>query len=207
MNLPEKIKTVDELKEVSIVINKSTFIAQIFPVLSEDDARNFLSGSKKKYYDASHHCYAYKLINGVTHYSDAGEPNGTAGIRILNAIDHFQLNNQLIIVSRIFGGIKLGVGPLGKAYYEASYQVISASKIKNKLLYKKAKIISDFENINPIYRILENHKSIITDLNYKNFVEIEVLLPHQEISLIEEKLKNSGKNKILLNLSTEFLYK
>lgn len=207
MNLPEEIKTVDELKEVSIVINKSTFIAQIFPVLSEDDTRNFLSGSKKKYYNASHHCYAYKLINGVTRYSDAGEPNGTAGIRILNAIDHFQLNNQLIIVSRIFGGIKLGVGPLGKAYYEASYHVISASKIKNKLLYKKAKIISDFENINPIYRILENHKSIITGINYENFVEIEVLLPHQEISLIEEKLKNSGKNKILLNLSTEFLYK
>ena len=207
MNLPDEIKTIDDVYEVTTVINKSIFIAQIFPVLSEDDVRNHISDSKKKYYEASHHCYAFKLVNGVKRYSDAGEPNGTAGIRILNAIEHFHINNQLIIVSRIFGGIKLGVGPLGKAYYEAGYQVISSSKITKKLLYRKANISSEFEYVSIIHRILDTHKSMITAINYENTLEIEVLLPYKEISIIQEKLKNSGKNKIFLSYSTEFLYK
>ena len=78
-----------------------------------------------------------KLANGTVRYSDAGEPNGTAGLRILNAIEHFNLSNQLVIVSRIFGGVKLGVGPLGKAYYESAHKVIDKSKISREISFQE----------------------------------------------------------------------
>jgi putative IMPACT (imprinted ancient) family translation regulator len=137
MNLPDEIRTIDEFREVTATIKKSNFIAQVYSINSEEDFKSHLTKAKKKYYDASHHCYAYKLVNGNVRYSDAGEPNGTAGVRILNAIEHFNLVNQLVIVSRIFGGIKLGVGPLGKAYYESAIQVLSESKINTNICIKK----------------------------------------------------------------------
>ena len=161
MNLPDEIRTIDEFQEVTTTVNKSNFIAQVYPITSEDVFKEHLTKAKKKYYDASHHCYAYKLVNGNFRYSDAGEPNGSAGIRILNAIEHFKLVNQLVIVSRFFGGIKLGVGPLGKAYYQSAHQVLNDSKIITKSLFQKVEILSDIDHASLIHRILANHKSII----------------------------------------------
>ena len=97
----------------------------------------------------------FQISNGTVRYSDAGEPSGTAGIRIQNAIEHFNLSNLLIIVSRIFGGIKLGVGPLGKAYYQSAYNVLNDSKITTKQLFQKVTISSNFDHISLIHRILQ----------------------------------------------------
>ncbi|MCB9247399.1 MAG: YigZ family protein [Ignavibacteriales bacterium] len=77
---------------------------------------------------------------GEEKYSDDGEPNGTAGLRIYNAINHFELNNVLVVVVRYFGGTKLGVGPLGKAYYNCALEVLDSSKKSNLLNLKKLKL-------------------------------------------------------------------
>ncbi|MFI5238058.1 MAG: YigZ family protein, partial [Ignavibacteriales bacterium] len=102
MNLPEKIRTIDNFKELTFKEKKSAFIAQVYSVNSVKAADEFLSETKKKYYDASHHCFAYKLIDATIRYSDSGEPSGTAGVRILSAIDHFNLSNQLVVVTRYY---------------------------------------------------------------------------------------------------------
>ena len=207
MNLPDEIRTIDEFREVTTTIKKSNFIAQVYSIISEDDFKLHLTNAKKKYYDASHHCYAFKLVNGNVRYSDAGEPNGTAGLRILNAIEHFKLINQLVIVSRIFGGIKLGVGPLGKAYYQSAYQVLNESKINTKSLFQKAEILSEIDQVSLIHRILANHKSIIIDSDYKETFKISCLLRTIEIEVISKKISNSGKNKIILTIHPELVYK
>ena len=207
MNLPDEIRTIDEFREVTTTIKKSNFIAQVYSIISEDDFKLHLTNAKKKYYDASHHCYAFKLVNGNVRYSDAGEPNGTAGLRILNAIEHFKLINQLVIVSRIFGGIKLGVGPLGKAYYQSAYQVLNESKINAKSLFQKAEILSEIDQVSLIHRILANHKSIIIDSDYKETFKISCLLRTIEIEVISKKISDSGKNKIILKIHSEFVYK
>ncbi len=207
MNLPDEIRTIDEFREVTTTIKKSNFIAQVYSIISEDDFKLHLTNAKKKYYDASHHCYAFKLVNGNVRYSDAGEPNGTAGLRILNAIEHFKLINQLVIVSRIFGGIKLGVGPLGKAYYQSAYQVLNESKINAKSLFQKAEILSEIDQVSLIHRILANHKSIIIDSDYKETFKISCLLRTIEIEVISKKISDSGKNKIILKIHPEFVYK
>lgn len=207
MNLPEEIRTIEDFKETITTINKSRFIAQVFSVKSEDDAKDFLIKAKKKYYDASHHCYAYKLVDGKFHYSDAGEPNGTAGIRILNAIDHFELVDQLVIVSRIFGGIKLGVGPLGKAYYESAFQVLEDSKIELKSLYQKVLISSDFNQVSLIHRILTQYKSVIIKSEYEDSLKIECLIKPAASTQIHQMLVESGKNRINIVDTCEFIYK
>jgi uncharacterized YigZ family protein len=207
MNLLDEIKTIDEFAEVSNVINKSNFIAQVHQVFFEKHVKDYLAYAKKKYYDASHHCYAYKVANGDVRYSDAGEPNGTAGLRILNAIEHFNLSNQLIIVSRIFGGVKLGVGPLGKAYYESAYNVIDKSKIKEKYLFQKATISTSFDQISFVHRILANHKSLIASTEYRELIELSCWLKSSEIDLISKKISELGKLTVSIIIHSETVYK
>ena len=206
MKLPFEIYTIEKANEVSTVINKSNFIAQVYPVSSEVEVKELISEAKKKYYDASHYCYAFKFAYGVFRYSDAGEPNGTAGIRILNAIDHFKLSNQLIIVSRIFGGVKLGVGPLGKAYYEAAYNVIEKSKINTKQLFQMAIIITNYEQISSIQRILSNNKSIIIESDFKETIKLRCLLKKKEIEIIIKQISELGTNSTMLALEEEQVY-
>ena len=207
MNLPEEIRTIDDFKETITSINKSRFIAQVYSLKTEDEVKDYLTKAKKKYYDASHHCYAYKFADGKFHYSDAGEPNGTAGIRILNAIDHFELVDQLVIVSRIFGGIKLGVGPLGKAYYESAFQVLNESKIELKSLYQKILISSDFNQVSSIHRILSQKKSIIVKSEYEDSLKVECLIKPATSGQIHQILAESGKNRINIVVTSEFIYK
>lgn len=207
MNLPEEITTIDSFNEATTTIKKSSFIAQVYPVSLEDEVKEYLTKVKKKYYDASHHCYAFKLANGIIRYSDAGEPNGTAGLRILNAIEHFNLVNQLVIVSRFFGGIKLGVGPLGKAYYQSAYQVLNDSKINTKQLFQKVTILSEFDQVSLIHRILSNHNSIILESEYQDKLELSCLLKAAESEAISQKISDAGKNRIILTIHPEFVYR
>ena len=206
MKLPNEINTIAEINVVTTLINKSSFIAQVFPVFSEDEVKEFLASAKKKYYDASHHCYAFKLADSTSRYSDAGEPNGTAGIRILNAIEHFNLSNQLIIVSRIFGGVKLGVGPLGKAYYQSALNAIDDSKISTKKLFNKATISTTYEKISSVQRILQNHESLIEESEYKDTIRLTCLLKSSEIDLISKKITELDRHTTSLKIQEETVY-
>ena len=206
MNLPFQIKTIDEFKEATLVEKKSTFIARVYPVDSEETVKVKLSEIKKKYYDASHHCFAYKFADGNFRYSDAGEPSGSAGIRILNAIEHFDLINVIIIVTRYFGGVKLGVGPLGKAYYLAAYEVLKKSSIISKQLFQKCIINSDFENISSVHRILAKKNSKILESNYDEDVKLICLINIEEIDEIEKLLGEISKSKAIINPLTELIY-
>ena len=207
MQLPIKIKTVEKSKEFSTVINKSTFIAQVFPISSEAEIKDLLSKSKKKYYDASHHCYAFKFADGLFRYTDAGEPNGSAGIRIMNAIEHFELSNVLVIVSRIFGGVKLGVGPLGKAYYQAAYNVIEKSNINTQQLFHSATIITDYQYVSSIKRIVSNHNSLVINSEFEEKVKLICLLISNEVEVIVKQISETSKQSATLVLQDELVYK
>ena len=207
MNLPDEIKTIEDFKESIFKEKKSAFIAHVYSVKSKIETEEHLANAKKKYYDASHHCFAYKLTDGTTRYSDAGEPSGTAGIRILNAIEHFNLLNQLVIVIRYFGGIKLGVGALGKAYYTAANKVLNESEINTKILYKKIFIESDVDQISNIHRTLSNHGSIILNSDYQSKVRLDCLVKSCESESILEKLKELSRNRIKIEDGKELVYK
>ena len=99
MRYPDQIKTIEKFNQNSNKQKGSEFIGRVYHVEEENEIVETLNKLKKKYYDATHHCYAYKLLNGKIKYSDDGEPGGSAGIRILKAIEHFDLVNQLVVLT------------------------------------------------------------------------------------------------------------
>ncbi len=206
MNYPSQIKTVEKFTEFQFKKKGSLFIGQIYSVETELQVSDKLKSTRKKYYDATHHCFAYKLVDDTIKYSDDGEPSGTAGIRILNAIEHDSLTNQLIIVIRYFGGTKLGVGPLGKAYYNTANGVIKSSEIVEKILHQKIVIETDFNQVSNIYHILNQNSAKIVKEEYSEKVKFEVLSPPSKISAICEFLTGISNNQVKIEQKKAFQY-
>jgi len=205
MNYPEKILTVDNFAEVTYKEKSSVFIGQVYHCEMENEAANILEPIKKKYYNASHHCFAYKLISEQFKYSDDGEPNGTAGIRILNAIEHFNLINVMVVIFRYYGGTKLGVGPLGKAYYTSAYDVLEKAKKLEKVLFQKIIIEADFSYTSHIHRILVNHNATIENSEYQEKAIFECFIMPSELNKITFQLTNISKGEITI-IDTEVNY-
>jgi len=166
----------------------SIFLAQIFPAVDETEAANTLLTIKKKYYDATHNCYSYRIYPDIFKYSDDGEPNGTAGIRIFNALKHYNLYNCILIVTRYFGGTKLGVGPLGNAYYNSAIEVIKSANIEQKHLYNLIKIEFDFSLSKTIYHLIEEFNLKIDKTTYSDIAIIQGNILTSKYCLFLEKL-------------------
>src|SRR3990172_5440166 len=197
-----KSHNVSELKE-----KKSVFLAKAYPVSNENETYNILNDLKKKYYYASHRCYAYRLLSGKSKFSDAGEPSGTAGIRILTAIDHYEIYDCLLVVIRYFGGTKLGIGPLGKAYYTAAVKVLAKSNLVTKKPYLKAEIklvISSFDKLNRV--LASNHIKVI-ESDYDVETSIKCLIPFDLVNEIQAKISEKLKGKVVFSIDDEIIYK
>ncbi len=188
--LPDHIKTPESVSEFRTKEKGSTFISLTKGIETEEEANSYLQSVKKKYYDATHHCYSYKLVNGLYKYSDAGEPNGTAGIRIYNAQNHYELTNLITIIVRYFGGVKLGVGPLGKAYYEAASENLATTKILKKLLHHEMIISYGYEESKTVHRFITKHSIIIRETLFNEVPKMICLVP------------STQKSKLLSDIST-----
>jgi len=189
MKVPTEIKIINNSYKSELKIKSSRFIGLAFPVENEDVTVSILEKIRKEYYDASHHCYAYKLLD-LNKYSDAGEPSGTAGIRILNAIEHFNLVNTLVLVVRYFGGTKLGVGGLGKAYFDSAFQTLNKAEIIIKNLYQKILIKTDFQLTQKVYHLFNNSENKILNVNYSDFANFECLVKQEDITQTIIKLND-----------------
>ena len=204
--LPEQINTIMDFRETTLKEKGSEFIAIVYPVDNEATALNHLKSIRKRYYDATHHCYAYKLRGGESKYSDDGEPGGTAGIRILNAIEHFDLRDILLVVVRYFGGTKLGVGPLGKAYYNASIDVLSKSKIVSQTLFQLVEFKTEFNYINQIHRTLNNYSAIISESEFTDKAKFKCFVKPNDLEKINIELTNLTNGQILITFSSDYNY-
>ena len=204
MNKPKEISVISGKCEEELKEKNSRFIGIALPVENENEVSSYLKELKKKYYDATHHCYAYKTLNSEK-YSDAGEPSGTAGIRIFNAIEHFNLTNTLVVVVRYFGGTKLGIGGLGKAYYDAAFKVLDKAAKVSKKLYQKVIIKTDFKYMQNIYRIFNESGNKIINTNYSDKVDFDCLITIDDFQRIISHLEDATKGEMELK-SLEMLY-
>ena len=191
--LNKSIKIITTENEFRFKEKGSEFISYAFYIASEEEAIEKLSLIKKKFYDAVHHCYAYSINYEISKYSDDGEPNGTAGIRIFNAINHFGLTNIIVIVIRYFGGVKLGVGPLGKAYYFAAEQLLSGTTINTKDAYQALEIYYDYDQTSKIHYLINQNKVKIESIIYDPDLKIVCLVLISEIDkFVSELIDFSG---------------
>lgn len=205
------ITTIKSPAETKFREKGSLFIGQAFPVSETEDAEKIILQTKKKYFDATHNCYAFLFFNGIQKYSDDGEPSGTAGIRLLNAIQHFGLVNILLISTRYFGGTKLGVGPLAKAYYKSGIDTLETAPLQKQGVYIKLLLEFDQSLISAVFHILSAYEAIILENNFKDNYTIECLIlkdrKNELIKTIEEKLYSKAAIKaqtgeFLRNLGT-----
>jgi uncharacterized YigZ family protein len=203
----KKIETIIKESEFHFKEKGSLFIGHVFPIENSEEAESILTMIRKKNYDATHNCYAYKFIDEDSFkYSDDGEPNGTAGIRILNAIKHFNLSNILIISTRYYGGTKLGVGPLGKAYYNSAFGAIENGKIVSKENYSKILINFGYDFISDVHHFINTYKAMnINNLFYEN-PQIECLMKPDFVQILIDDLTAVSSGKINVKILEENIY-
>ena len=192
----ESFTTLKETTETKTQVKGSVFYCHSYPVQNPDEAHSILENLKGKYYDATHLCYALNLAGNKIRYSDSGEPSGTAGVKIFNAIRHFNLTNVLVVVIRYFGGTKLGIGPLGKAYYSAAYANLDAAVKLEKKKYIHLTITTGFEFTGSIYRLASLYDFKITDTSFSDVVVMDVMVLPENYAKLVEELKNISNGKI-----------
>ena len=146
----ESFKTIEHNSIAEIEEKKSKFIGQVFYVNNVQQAEQKLQEIRKKYFDAKHHCYAYRILeNGIkSKFSDDGEPSGTAGAPILNILTKKDLCNVIVIVTRYFGGTLLGTGGLIRAYTLSVKSALEKTNFEEKVKGLKVELqisYSDFE--------------------------------------------------------------
>jgi uncharacterized YigZ family protein len=143
----------------------SRFIAEAVPVQSEEEIREVLAGIRKQYHDAGHHCFAYRINpqDPVHRFSDDGEPSGSAGRPILGQIQSENLTNVLVVVTRYFGGTKLGIPGLIRAYRTSASEALSQAGRIEKTVKEIYEVSFRYEAMNDVMRILKEEGVSITD--------------------------------------------
>jgi len=138
--------------------NGSRFIALAYPVESEEDVKAIVAGLRKEYHDARHHCYAYRigLRGDCWRVSDDGEPAGSAGRQILGQIDSAGLSDVLVVVVRYFGGIKLGIPGLIRAYKSSTADALQNAAIVDKIAGKWYQIRFDYAKMQEVMKVVKD---------------------------------------------------
>ena len=150
-----------------IVIEKSRFICTLKKVNSEAEAQEFIKAIKKEFWDATHNCSAYIVDEMAQRYSDDGEPSGTAGLPMLEVLRKNKLTNTAAVVTRYFGGIKLGAGGLVRAYTNSVAEAVRATGIAQKVLVSRFSFMYDLNDVGKILNILYQQQLFeIADVEY-----------------------------------------
>ena len=148
-------------------IERSEFLGIAFPVTSEDAFFIELERVQKRYFDATHHCWAFRLFaEARSRSSDAGEPSGTAGKPILAAIEGAALHDLGVIVVRWYGGIKLGTGGLSRAYRDTAAETLRDAKLLDRYIYERVRVIVPFDALSHVYRLVNPPDVVLLEENY-----------------------------------------
>ena len=196
------MKTIKKPVEASINIKKSNFIARIFPVKNKEQTNNIIKEISTKYADARHNCTAY-ILSDSRGYDDDGEPSGTAGKPMINVLEKNQLSNIVVIVTRYFGGIKLGAGGLVRAYSNAVLTALEDAEIVNMEPFNIYEVIIDYQNIKDIEAAFRKYKLHLIKKDYSQQVSYFIASNNDDIiNSLEEKFNSS---LIIKNHGIEYL--
>ncbi len=185
------MKSIKETTTYQWEIKKSTFITTLIPCDDEEKAKDIIAAHREKYSDATHNCVAY-IINQAVRFDDDGEPSKTAGMPMLNVLQKQELTNIIAIVTRYFGGIKLGAGGLTRAYTRSVSDAIKEATIIEKHLVARYKVTVEYHFANKIEHLLNSHDVAIISKDYGNDVTFEFHLKDPAImDLIQNYTNNS----------------
>ena len=169
----ESYITVPEQASDEIVIQKSRFIGYACPCSSEEEAIQFIRTIREMHREARHHCFAYiiGMNSGIIRYSDDGEPNGTAGLPILNVLKNEKIVNCCVVVVRYFGGVLLGTGGLSRAYSQGCKIALDAAGLVQMELSSETRCLVSYSLWNTVQFVLQKMNVKVHDVIYHDMVE------------------------------------
>ncbi|HZK75326.1 MAG TPA: YigZ family protein [Candidatus Kapabacteria bacterium] len=171
------------LRAPDLKVRGSRFIADIIPATTKDEVEGALLNVRKEFHDATHHCFAYRLGADalLVRAADDGEPTGTAGKPILLVLTARKLTNVLLVVTRYFGGTKLGTGGLARAYAEAAQQVVSMSKVVRVYLTSSVSLEVHYEDVPRMERLVHAFGGLIEESTYLSSVTLRVAIRNSKL--------------------------
>lgn len=181
-----------------IKIQRSSFIGSVDVVSSGDEAESFINKIKKEFFKATHNCFAYRLDKNRFRFSDDGEPSGTAGKPILTILEKHNLEQVVIVVTRYFGGIKLGRGGLLRAYCECAKQTIAQAGVREVIPLQKVKLDYPYNFTNDIENIINKYSGRIISGDYKDKVSANIQIPLKSYNNFLDEILNLGSKEILV---------
>lgn len=200
------MKTIEKPVQCEINIKKSQFICSLFPTKTKKESKEIIQKMNQEYHDATHNCTAYITNNGEG-YDDNGEPSGTAGKPMINALRKNELHNITAVVTRYFGGIKLGAGGLVRAYSKAVLEAIEISEIVEIEEYDVYNLTFDYSNLKDIESEIRHNKLTIIEKEYNDKISYDLVSKdNRNICDIFKKFRNTAnvyrKNKEFLKKIT-----
>ncbi|CAK7071738.1 YigZ family protein [Tissierella carlieri] len=198
-------RTIYTYGEEETIINKSRFIGYAMPIETEEEALGFIEKIKTKHRDATHNVYAYVLgkDSNTQRFSDDGEPSGTAGIPVLEVIKKENLRNVVVVVTRYFGGIKLGTGGLIRAYTKGAKIGLDAGMIVDMVLHSRIKIRIDYTLYGRIENYLMNEGYIVDESVFDDAVNIFVYIEDAKIGSFQKTMTDIANGNIILETLDE----
>ena len=186
--------TIEAAAETACRERSSKFLSFIYPVHNEEEIREALDALRKRYFDATHHCYAWRLGPTGEQFraNDDGEPSGTAGKPILGQLLSRELTDCLVVVVRYFGGTKLGVPGLIAAYKESAQQVIDEARIIELTVDRQVRVDFPYIAMNDIMRVIKEVQPRIRGQEFDNLCTMHLTIREAQAELLIEKLKKAG---------------
>lgn len=197
--------TVSKPAQDSFIEKRSEFIGYISPVSTNDEAVEFINSIKAQHRKAKHNVYAYILRNdNISRYSDDGEPQGTAGMPVLEVLKKRGLTDVCVVVTRYFGGILLGGGGLVRAYSHAASLACDAADIMHMCLCHKLRISTDYGMYGKISYLLPNFDTITVSSDFGSDVTLEILVLSEKLKPLTDELTEVTNGSVELTDCGEF---
>lgn len=199
--MQKEYRTVKAEAAAELEEKKSRFIATVRPVTSEEEAAAFVGSLKSKYWNATHNVYAYYICGNtiVQKFSDDGEPSGTAGLPVLEAVKKLAVQDIAVVVTRYFGGTLLGAAGLVRAYGKSATMGIEAAGIVKRQLCIRAEIILEYTLFGKVQSMLGAKGYLVNETAYGQDVQISCSIPVDEYELFTSELTEATNARVLLN--------
>jgi len=185
----------DKEYQAEIKVKGSRFIAIVKYTPTRESAEEFYKEIKKRNYDATHNCFAYRISEDDYRYSDDGEPSGTAGLPIYKVLKNDNIYKSIIIVTRYFGGTKLGTGGLARAYSDAASAGLQNCKKITKTHYITIGLELSYEKYNELQRMVNQFNGKFEELNYGAKITLNIKIPKSRFSMFQQEFEQKFFDK------------
>ncbi len=194
--------TLTEETENVIVIERSKFICNVKPINNEEEARAFIEEIRKRHSLANHCCYAYIADDKglIQKFSDAGEPQGTAGLPMLEVLKNKRLYKAVAVVTRYFGGIKLGTGGLTRAYGGSVSECLQKAEIVNMQKAVLLVVNPDYEGYSRLLKLVNNPSVSVVETVFDNLVTVKLAVKEDFVDAFKVKLRDAFFGKLDINI-------